>query len=181
MHLRLVQRVEVVGFIRRPDLGEDVRVFLAEVGSADTGADQHELGEAFGVLQGKIDGEHAAHRAPDEMRRFDVKLVHQREQVGHRGPARRGQLGPTESAHVGTDDVEVLRKGLDLRLPHALVGDARVEQEDREPFALALVVDTGAVDRRFHQTSAVSSALNFSSVSSSSRAGSESGITPTPA
>src|SRR5205809_3003886 len=73
----------------------------------------------------------------------------------------------------------MLRKREDLRVPHAVVGDAGVQEDHRR--ARALVVDARAVDRRLHQVRAVSKALNFSSVSSSSRAGSESGITPTPA
>src|SRR5947199_256647 len=69
----------------------------------------------------------------------------------------------------------MLRKRDDLRLPHAVVGDAGVQEDHRHARTRALVVDARAVDRDLHHVRAVSKALNFSSVSSSSRAGSESG------
>src|SRR5581483_6947868 len=53
--------------------------------------------------------------------------------------------------------------------------------DDGHALAGPLVVDARAVERREHHVRADRSALNFNSVSSSSRAGSESGITPTPA
>ena len=181
VHLRLVHRVHVIRLVGRAHLSENLRVFLAELGAADPWSDQHQLGDALTVLQSKINREAGADRATHEVRRLQLQLVHQRKQVSHGRPSLGRQLGLAKPTHVRTHHIEVFGEGSHLRLPHARVGDTRVQEHDRQARALALVVDSGPVELCVHHTNAVSRALNFNSVSSSSRAGSESGITPTPA
>src|ERR1700694_640802 len=114
------------------------------------------------------------------MRRLQSQLIYEPSRITTWCPASRRRLGLAESTSVWADDVELFGELIHLRPPHARIGDRGVEHQDRKAGALPEVMDLGAVDVCFH-TRAVSSALNFSSVSSSSRAASESGITPTPA
>src|ERR1700687_1726414 len=114
------------------------------------------------------------------MRRLQRQLIYEPSHITNWCPASRRQLGLAESTSVWADDVELFGELIHLRPPHARIGDRGVEHQDRKGGALPEVMYLGAVDVCFH-TRAVSSALNFSSVSSSSRAASESGITPTPA
>src|ERR1700674_3499604 len=133
------------------------------------------------MFEGQVDRERAAHRTADDMRAVDLEMLEERSQVGNSRIRRRRQGGVTEAPKVRPDHVELLGESGRLRFPHARVRDAGVDEKNREPRARALVMDARAVEGHVHQTSAVSRALNFSSVSSSSRAGSESGMTPTPA
>ncbi len=110
-----------------------------------------------------------------------LQIVDQAKHVGDRGAVPGRQLLAAEAPHVRPDHVEITRERLHLGIPHSVVGDGGVEQKDRYAGSVALVMESRAMDGRFHQINAVSRALNFKSVSSSSRAGSESGITPTPA
>ena len=110
-----------------------------------------------------------------------MQPLDQPEDIGDRRPSLRRKLRAAKAPYFGSDDVELVRECTDLGLPHPHVCDPGVQQDQREPCARALVMDARAVDGGVHQINAVRSALNFSSVSSSSRAGSESGITPTPA
>ena len=181
MHLRAVQRVHIARLVRGLDLAPELGVLLVELHASDAWSDQHQLGDSLRVFEREIDGEPSADRAADHVSGFEVQLLHEGRDVRDRRPSSRRQLGLAEAAHIGRDDVELLRERLDLRLPHARIGDSRVKKDDRHAIAGAFVVDPRAMDRCLHQTSAVSSALNLSSVSSSSRAGSESGMTPTPA
>src|SRR3989442_15910263 len=96
------------------------------------------------------------------------------------GQCPRRQLGIPQPSPVGSYDIEMLREVVHLRLPHSRIGHAGVQHQDRKTRALTSIVDKRAVDPHLH-VRAVSSTLNFNSVSSSSRAASESGITPTPA
>src|ERR1700674_2651647 len=133
------------------------------------------------MFEGQVDRERAAHRTADDMRAVDLEMLEERSQVGNSRIRRRRQGGVTEAPKVRPDHVELLGESGRLRFPHARVRDAGVDEQNREPRARALVMDACAVEGHMHQTSAGCKALNFSSVSSSSRAGSESGMTPTPA
>ena len=167
--LCLIQSLQVVGRGSRPDLGEHLRIFLTETVSAHRGPHQYQFGDSRGMVKRQVDGEPTAQRAADHVRRFQPELVDEGDHIADRRPAPRRQLGIPEAAHVRPDDIELLGKFVRLRLPHPRVSDSCMEHQDREAGALAAVVDAGAVDVDDH-VNAVSSALNFSSVSSSSRA-----------
>ena len=181
VHLRLVERDVVGGFLRRVDLLEERVVFRPVRLTAWSGIDEHQLRHPLRVVEREVERKRSAHRAADQVHRLELERVDEGQEVGARVPRRRREIRLAEPAHVGPDHVEVLRELADLRLPHPRVRDAGVQEHDRHAFTGPLVVDARAVERRLHQVSAESSALNFSSVSSSSRAGSESGMTPTPA
>src|SRR2546429_9761149 len=102
-----------------------------------------------------------------------MQPVDQPEDIGDRRPSLRRKLRAAKAPYFGSDDVELVGECTDLGLPHPDVCDPGVQQDQREPFPAALVMDGSAVDGGVHQINAVRSALNFSSVSSTWRPGSD--------
>src|SRR5229473_6946140 len=91
--LRFVQCVVVLRLIRCPDLCKQLRVLLAEIGPADRWSDQDQLRDACRMIERELDGEPAAQRAADQVRRFQPELIDERDLIADRGPAPRRQLG----------------------------------------------------------------------------------------
>src|SRR3981081_1714224 len=98
------------------------------------------------MLKREIDGDRAAHRAADNMRRFQLQLIHDRQEIAHRRPCLWWELRVSVTALVRPNDVEMLCEIHDLRLPHPRVCDAGVKEDDRQASAPALIVDSRAVD-----------------------------------
>src|SRR5437762_6900772 len=73
--LRAIYRVHVAGLVRGLDAGEELRVLLAEVLTADARTDEYELGDASRMLEREVDRHAAADRTADDVGRFEVELV----------------------------------------------------------------------------------------------------------
>ena len=77
--------------------------------------------------------EAAAERAADEVGAGDRESVEERDEVVEVGERRLGRRRVAEAAAIVGDGVEARRlQRLDLGRPHAAIGDACVEQDDRE-------------------------------------------------
>ena len=114
--------------------------------------DEHDAAEAVGAVAAHVPGQFAgAEREPDEGDVAQVELGQQPVEVGgegvevvaHGGPAR-----PPEAAPVVVDhSVAGGEQGVQLRFPRSAVERPAVDQHDRSPAPLVLVVevDRGAV------------------------------------
>ena len=49
--------------------------------TADGRSDEHQLRDPVRMVEGEIDGDRTAHRASDQVRGFQAKLIDEREQV----------------------------------------------------------------------------------------------------
>src|SRR3546814_3343391 len=85
---------------------------------------QEDAGGAAGMGEREVDGDAAALGAADERRLVDVEPVQHRQQVVDVGEGLSLSARLAEAAAVVGDDAMAWRELVELRLPHAAVGDA---------------------------------------------------------
>ena len=112
--------------------------------AAHRGGHEEQTGHPARVGQGVVDGDAPALGAADQHRLADLQIVQQRAQVMDVGKALDIVAGLAEAAAVIGHDAVGLRKAAHLRLPHAAVGDAGMQEDHgRAPDFLGAGLDTG--------------------------------------
>ena len=108
--------------------------------AAQAGSDEHERRDELRTGDGDVERDRAAERDADESGGRERQALHQADQVAGVRERAAGRRRLTEAAHVVADRPMHRRKGRPLGLPHAAVGDALVDEDDRRAFARDLVV-----------------------------------------
>src|SRR5438094_7936599 len=98
-----------------------------------------------------------------------MQPLDQPEDIGDRRPSLRRKLRAAKAPYFGSDDVELVRECTDLGLPHPHVCDPGVQQDQREPFAPALVLEGPAVVGGSNKIMAVRGVWTSTPVSSTPR------------
>lgn len=112
------------------------------VGQART--DQHERRDALRRFQRQLERRVASERDTDDCRAIDAGHV---QRLAHRasiGDELRLERRPADARKIDAQDCVRGRERAQLRLPHARVGDACVQEEDRRPLTVNVVPDAHA-------------------------------------
>ncbi len=98
------------------------------------------------MRQREVERHPATHRAADQISFVDIQeLEHAIDIIDRRGwPG--GRSGLAEAAMIVAHDAVAVAERADLVVPHAQIGDARMQKDQRMPRARHLIVEFRAVD-----------------------------------
>ena len=112
---------------------------------------EHERLDRLGSAERQVERDVPALREADERGALALEVREQRFEVAHVRERAGGKRRVPVSPHVVADDTVPFGECVDLLVPHACVGDARVQQHDRRSFAAFLVPEPRAFDVREHR------------------------------
>ena len=104
----------------------------------ESGADQHQSGNAVWVREREVDGNATAHREANDDRTGDFECVEQQPQIVLVGERYRVTVRPPVRAHVVSDRAVALCNGIELSVPHAVIEEAATADLQRARLAAAL-------------------------------------------